>query len=933
MGESMEWVSPCYGLQKHFINGLSLCSFKDLSKECKLPMNVSTADHFFFMNISGEKKSGYLMKTNIQQESADPLPIDQMIEECFILFDNAWLSYEDLMHFYISPKFSLFLILELGHHGKLKILSVMLYHHNPQVGTFIPLLNVNKADQKKKIGPSSFMLIQYLFFKRFDTYKLSVWIALTSNKPSEKLYLFYRRLGFYAFYPKHLPIESLVRNELYLDMCKELERSIKGGDIPADWSSVSSNSCTYDFKDGQQNFLFMTNRKIEFQEKRLIVNKYLQDSSHVISNNLVCELCGLERSLEEDIKPFKIRGNSYSTKNAREFFSFCRHKIDGSQCLLETTQVCGMTFCLTCRSSFGNRNDTFCLKYCPVHSPLYSKNDRHEIVVDGKVRKMSQAFVNKHINSTRQLKDNFFSGFLENGLTGSNYCKMCIYGGIGSNVSGLDHYCKYGKIDERSIVNVRNSRECSSFQLMKILCKKNKAFRTSFQMACSNNCLHKYSYFDCNSGNPVTSLNNDIFGIKFVDGEGDCAFDAIRIALNSAEKPLKDKIVKRFETYLTKQLKKYKGLMDILWEVSPDNKKNKKKKDKNNRKLFLPKKEVSAINKRGYLEVQDIRFAIFLTKVDPDYHKVIPDTMPVGEEFKCFYTEGIAEDHGFRIEDDYLQKVFTPEELANNAKVAHFFEVLKKELQNDTQLASDKNNKSNTANHIRAILGEYEFGFLHNTISNMFKKYSRTSVKEDKGTETLLWAGLYELQYLPYITNGLIGVLVAPGSSSKSSPMLPCSFLMDSFYHKNHDKHIMQSCEYFIILKYYEFCHFEVLYDRKNKVAIFPTGNIENMNKLGDKMLPWNIVKSFMVDTETNYNLFGTQMAKTVSFPELSKHNILHGNYRLSICFVYDILWKVIGNKFSFHILFQELNVPILQNFINFIPIVQKLWWKTLRTK
>ena len=152
MGESMEWVSPCYGLQKHFINGLSLCSFKDLSKECKLPMNVSTADNFFFMNISGEKKSGYLMKTSIQQKSADPFPIDQMIEECFILFDNAWLSHEDLMHFYISPKFSLFLILEQDHHQKLKILSVMLYHHNPQVGTFIPLLNVNKADQKKKLG-------------------------------------------------------------------------------------------------------------------------------------------------------------------------------------------------------------------------------------------------------------------------------------------------------------------------------------------------------------------------------------------------------------------------------------------------------------------------------------------------------------------------------------------------------------------------------------------------------------------------------------------------------------------------------------------------------------------------------------------------------------------------------------------------------------
>jgi len=92
--------------------------------------------------------------------------------------------YEDLMHFYISPKFSLFLILELDPPATLKVLSVMLFHHNSHVGTFIAVLNVNKADQKKKIGPSSLMMIQHLYFRCFDIFSRKAYKLV--SKPAKR---------------------------------------------------------------------------------------------------------------------------------------------------------------------------------------------------------------------------------------------------------------------------------------------------------------------------------------------------------------------------------------------------------------------------------------------------------------------------------------------------------------------------------------------------------------------------------------------------------------------------------------------------------------------------------------------------------------------------------------------------------------------------
>ena len=112
----------------------------------------------------------------------------------------------------------------------------------------------------------------------------------------------------------------------------------------------------------------------------------------------------------------------------------------------------------------------------------------------------------------------------------------------------LNQFCSYSS-NRVDISSLNNINDVKYFGDMK------KSFQSN---TCFINKDNQHSpFFNANSGSPSSCLQNSVFGIKFVDGIGDCGPIAIKIAIESAEEKVKTKIMDKIFLYVRDQFKFY----------------------------------------------------------------------------------------------------------------------------------------------------------------------------------------------------------------------------------------------------------------------------------------------------------------------------------------------------------------------------------------
>ena len=895
--EVEEWVSPLVNFTKTSTkrNGVSIFPLsEEIRLNSEIPLKYNKKLYMTF--VSGEKKAEYFSNNKSQLSNQ----MEFILDESMSLFYSHFEMSEDLEHIYTSPLFHLFVILEslsdanfMGlemseERHSFRVISAVLFNHNPQSGTFVPAIIVRPCLRGQKFGVSTLMLLQFLYYKRFQTQLMMLWIYVDDNSASKNLMGFYRRLGFYPIPARYQCFQYLLRRELYLDLIGQLERGKEEESNNDDNVSKNSGSlCSYDINN-QHNFILCTRNKIIYHDPAVRETVFL--NKKVVEKNLRCELCGLERDYATDIK---VKGKS----SAADFFLYCQHPMPKSRNFLsdikrnesDPQSVCGVTFCFTCVNSFRLSS----VMYCPMHVGNYKSEDSLQRPRSVFTLRLMKSFTNKFLQSSDG-RAKFFSSYMENVPTmNKTSCQKCLYDGQLSvlkqndnrveemEVSASRAFARYKFIsDNREVAmsklinNFHTSTDSACFNMMDRMCFRNHGIKP-----CSGGKLHGNIFFDSNAGKGCSALTNDVFGVHLVDGMGDCGFDSVLIALNSAEESLKKKIVRCFHSYITSQRTNIEFLKDSIAHVEDS---DKIKKKKNNKKA----KASSDVTLKTFLETRDLREAFFLSKFDMDLHDYIDDDMYIESFFQDFrdYKEEFEEyAPGF--------KYLSSEECTNKENLVVLFQSLYYARKEKKANKNKSQKKFNLKTALNKIMEEKSYPYMVDTIKKLNDIYLICSTDTEKGgmVTELIWMDTFSLHALPYITNGLVGALIVNDRYSK----LVANQHLSSEIHDNgycmmfkDKKHVMKECEYFILLRHLDDCHYEVMYDRNNCTAIFPTMSVQDENIVGrfhrddpnpipyiknnSSLMPFWTVKKF-VSPDNHFQLFGTTTDWKVNFKEIAQ--------------------------------------------------------------
>ena len=907
--EVEEWVSPLVNLNTTSTkrNGVSIFP---LSEEIRLNSNIPLRYNkkLYMSFVSGDKKAAYF--SNLKSSMSNQM--EYIIDEAMSLFYSHFEMSEDLEHIYTSPLFHLFVILEsltdLNFVGlemteerhSFRVISAVLFNHNPQSGTFVPAIIVRPCLRGHKFGVSTLMLLQFLYYERFQTQLMMLWIYVDDNSASKNLMGFYRRLGFYPIPARYQCFQYLLRRELYKDLNGDLER----GAASAESNNDSGSSCSYDITN-QHNFILCTRNKINYHHEQ-VVRETVSLKKKIVQKNLRCELCGLERDFATD---FKFAGKN---TNYGEFFLYCQHPMPKSGNLLSgigkrnsDESVCGVTFCFTCVNSFRLSS----MMYCPLHVGIYKEEKSLLKPRSVYTLRLMKSFTNKCLQ-TSEGKAKYFSSYMENVPTTKKIsCQKCLYDGRLSvmnknenrveemEVSTLRSFARYKFISDhreasmsKLINSFHTSKDAACFNMMDRMC-----FRNHDMKPCSENNYHGNIFFDSNAGKGCSALTNDVFGVHLVDGMGDCGFDSVLIALNSADKSLKERIAHSFRKYITSQRPSVELLKDNIAHLEEDSETRKKEKNNKN-KANLSSKNVPLTT---MLETRDLREAFLLSKFDMDFHDYIGDSVFIDSLFQDFrrYEPQYDDD-----QEDPNYRYLTEDEYLNKNNLVTLFESLHQNRKEKRAQNRNQQKKVNLKKALSKVMDEISCPFMVKTINTLMEIYLKCSTDAEKAGKSsgIVWMDAFSLHALPYITNGLVGALIVSDHSFKTQGNQHLSSeIHDNGYSYMFDqkKHLMKECQYFILLRHLDGGHFEVMYDRNNCTAIFPTMSVEDENIVSlsyetnekprrkciniSAMMPFWTVKQ-LLSPDNRFQLFGSKIDWKKNFKEIAKIEEYYKNRRKS---------------------------------------------------
>ena len=799
----------------------------DITLRCNkfnLSSSIKTEDNntFYGMCLNGNDR---VSSMSYSQPSSSK---EALIQEILNVVSAYFRPSLDITYFFSSDIYNTFVILKKEQRASsstrstvLTPMAISFFHYNPTVGIVIPILIVVQSFQNSGLGKTCLALLQQLTYEKLGDPRMMVWLSFTSDDSNEGqgLYMYYRKMGFHLMVPSNYPIPYLFRQKLSQLLLKSQRKCKDQKTVQEYHNSSSSGSKTDSDSDEEEssdtsqfNFLLGTNDILKvdprLQEKFYKIDK----EGYAIRDDLVCEVCGSER-LSSGMKSKTLAKN--------DWFICCRHECDKSNCQLfdsskqTSKQICGSVMCFTCHNQFGFPETSECpVHLCTQKFPEVGTHNKTLIKLSLK-------------NMTTQLsedvtRERYFSPATEDFMSinlrhqsGSQEepCKHCYisnkYGFYINNHSTstttattvstniLNKFCSYrsNKVD---ISNLNNINDVKYFGDMK----------KSFQ---SNHCfIHKDNqhspFFNANSGSPSSCLQNSVFGIKFVDGIGDCGPIAIKIAIESAEEKVKIKIMEKIFLYVRDQFQFYKknGLDSVATKALGEMKKYLGLTNKQGIKI----QDYQGIkNKHNKLPLMMIRDALFLSKIDLQFLSE--------QQEKTFILSSF----------DELGR-FIEEETNINKKHANLQDLELALLDHDV---SSKKLSPTLLQLYKEHLSNWLTAFRKNSSNNKTSYYLTTD----------------DLVRIPKITGGLLGILMASENHKIEADHNSCS-ISDFGYNQYYGENIFGVCSNFALFRNLDASHYEVFYSKLSRRAIFPILKKKKQSLEQAKYVPCQTVLSLL---------------------------------------------------------------------------------------
>ena len=288
-------------------------------------------------------------------------------------------------------------------------------------------------------------------------------------------------------------------------------------------------------------------------------------------------------------------------------------------------------------------------------------------------------------------------------------------------------------------------------------------------------------YFDENIHRPATLLQNSVFGLKIIDGFGDCGVLAILFSILSGASQTQKIIAEKVYKFIH-QFEKTFTLKDFVAEI---------------------------------FQIKYLRQALFHAKL----YKNLSDKQKTSNMFDL--SDFIDDDDIFPMRD----------------KIVKLLEQ-KKELEDELKRTPKKQDKETIKKRLAPINKE-----LHHSYPTYEKKYNDAKSKFMISTEQTLneddiyWLTNNDMINLPLIAS--IGVLcVYDNSKNINQNRWSNCIISDMGYHAMTNKHLFSEADYFILLRFLDNSHWELFYDRNSNRAIFST-------KLTAKNRPYHQIMKF----------------------------------------------------------------------------------------
>ena len=706
-----------------------------------------------------------------------------------------------------------------------------MFHYSPIVGTLVPLLVVNGMFRKQKVGTSLLMLLQRQHVSLFGNHRLLVWYSLVRDDYHEELLLFYRKLGFYPIPPGNYALRYILGDNLH--------SSLINVHVQAKKINSEETSDDDELNDKVYNFLLGVHSIIDYRAQSKFRVYQALDEKALIHEDLQCQVCGVERMVKSDL----IRNAKLASD---DIFVCCRHQLKNSNVSMQydsdnnkrlakvssstskTNSICGIVMCFSCQNAFGHDS----VKFCPIHTVLYPKESetKESIKANKKTKKnlISRSIqLNSRMIQTDELRKVYFGSAIE-GLKGfqsdteERKCRHCLvehhaYGKNrkANNLPIFDVFCRYrcvhscnAEIWSTAIDDVKDAKYLLQ---MNIPCNYNSSFKPSPNSDIKTKnvettCNHPL-FFDGNSGVTSSCLQNKYFGLKNIDGFGDCGYLCIMFSIISAETRVFDRIFENLVKYRDNQYKNN----PFLQKLKQKNLKNKE------------------------LNIELLREVLFLSKIDIDHFK----KLNLEEEHISIFW--------FAEMQELAEKL---DEIKNNNTYQEKLEFLVVYIAGCQEHLMD-------ATKPMPHLPDIPLKQLLPPLIAAARKCSWTSTE-------MTWLSDIDICSIPYLTNGDVGVLVVSENYGQDNNYSPVN-ISDGGYGKKYNKHLLKDCNYFIIVKLstVKSNHFDLFYDRTTHRSIYPTAKIkESLGADAEHLLnPYKYICS-LLPPDAYENLVGSSQTK-----------------------------------------------------------------------
>ena len=787
---------------------------------------------------STSPKSSSTSSTKLHQSSTERSSSRETLKETVVnaslsLLDTQFDPSIDLHYFYLSSLYSLFLICDIQNETSqdksskynarynIHVRGVLMFHYSPIVGTLVPLLVVNEMFRKQKVGTSLLMLLQRQHVSLFGNHRLLVWYSLVRGDYHEGLFLFYRKLGFYPIPPGNYPLRYIIGDNLHRSLIDVHEQVQKNNSQETTNDDESS--------DKVYNFLLGVHSIIDYEAQSTSTVYQVSNEESLINDDLKCQVCGVERKHDDLNKKAKLATD--------DIFVCCRHELKNSNVSMQydnnkvaskvvsistskTNDICGIVMCFSCQNVFGHDS----IKFCPIHTVLYPKESEASETDEAakKRKKIKKNLISRTIQlnskmiKTDELRKVYFGSAIE-GLQGfqsdkeETKCRHCLvehhaYGKNrkDKNIPVFDAFCRYKCIHScntemwsTAIVDVKDSKYLLQ---MKTPCDYNSSFKSSSNSDVKTNaettCNHPL-FFDGNSGVTSSCLQNKYFGLKNIDGFGDCGYLGIMFSIMSAERQVYNRIYENLVKYRNNQYK----TNPLLQPVSQKN---------------IDVKE---------LNIELLREVLFLSKIDMNHFR----QLNLEEELISLF---------------WFTEMQTLVSNINNQKNVEKLEYLmtyiagcREYLLDDTMPMPE--------------LPQVQLKQFLPTLITAARRYSGKSLE-------MTWLSDIDICSIPYLTNGDVGVLIVSENYGQNNNYSPVN-ISDGGYGKKYSKHLLKDCSYFIILKLVKDKHFDLFYDRTTHRSIYPTAKIkESLGADAEQLLnPYKYICS-LLPPDAYENLMGS---------------------------------------------------------------------------